>query len=243
MLIETLKQALKAERLTYADVARHLSMSEANVKRLFSSKRFTLERLEQVCQIMDIELSDLFELHEQSMQQITHFTLEQERELVSDVKCLRVAVAVRNRLSFDDLLEEYDLTETECIHYLARLDRLKLIDLLPGNRFKLRITDDFRWLPNGPIEQFLEKQILNKFLKSRFNGELEQRLFLFGMLSESSLQIILNKMRGLEIEFTELMRQDAKLPMSKRRNLGFLLAMRPWEADVFEPYNRKHHPK
>ena len=45
-LIETLKQALKSRRLTYAEVARRLEMSEANVKRMFASRRFTLDRLE-----------------------------------------------------------------------------------------------------------------------------------------------------------------------------------------------------
>ena len=47
-LIETLKLALKSHRLTYAEVARRLGMSEANVKRMFASRRFTLKRLEDV---------------------------------------------------------------------------------------------------------------------------------------------------------------------------------------------------
>ena len=41
-LIDTLKQALKTSHLTYAEVARRLNMSEANVKRMFAAKRFTL---------------------------------------------------------------------------------------------------------------------------------------------------------------------------------------------------------
>ena len=238
-LIDTLKQALKSHHLTYADVAKHLSMSEANVKRLFSCKRFTLNRLEDICQLMKMEMSDLFQLYEESRQRITQLTMEQERKLVKDVKLLLVAVSVRNRLGFDDIIKHYAISETECIHYLAKLDRLKIIDLLPYNRIKLRIADDFRWLPHGPIEQFFEEQIQSQFLKSRFNGELEQRLFLFGMLSESSIQILLTKMRLLEREFTDLHRQDVKLPLEKRVPLGFILALRPWESNVFQPYLRK----
>ena len=235
-LIDTLKQALKNRHLTYAAVANGLGMSEANVKRMFASKRFTLERLEEVCQLMQMELSDLFALHEQSVQKITHFTLEQEKELVEDTKFLMLAVAVRNRFSFEELLEQYDISETECIHYLAKLDRLKLIDLLPNNRIKLRISDDFRWLPNGPIENFIETQVLKQFLKSRFNDELAQRMYLLAMLSETSIQILLSKMRQLEKEFNELLRQDSKLPLSKRQTVGFFLALRPWQANVFKPY-------
>ena len=43
-VIATLKQALKEARLTYADVARGLGMSEANVKRMFASERFSALR-------------------------------------------------------------------------------------------------------------------------------------------------------------------------------------------------------
>lgn len=237
-LIETLKQALKSHRLTYAEVARKLDMSEANVKRMFASQRFTLERLEDVCKLMKMELSDLFQLYEESRQRITQLTLEQEEELVRDTKLLLVAVSVRNRLCFDDIVSNYQLTQNECIRALAKLDKLKIIDLLPENRIKLRIDEGFRWLPNGPIESFFEKQIQGQFLKSRFNGELEQRLFLFGLLGDSSTQVMINKIQSLAKEFTELHRQDARLPLEKRHNIGFMLALRPWELEVFQPLRR-----
>lgn len=237
-LIDTLKQALKNQRITYAELARKLDMSEANVKRMFASKRFTLERLEQICLLMQMELTDLFQLYDESRQRITQLTLEQEKELVQDTSLLLVAVSVRNRLSFEDIITNYQISESECIKSLAKLDRLKIIDLLPNNRIKLRIDDDFRWLANGPIERFFEKQVQGQFLQSGFSGELEQRLFLFGLLGESSMQILLNKMQTLTKEFTDLHRQDAKLPLAKRHTMGFMLALRPWELEVFRPLRR-----
>jgi len=238
-LIDTLKHALKSHHLTYAEVASKLGMSEANVKRMFASKRFTLERLEDVCNLMKMELSDLFQLYEESRQRITQLTLEQEEELVRNTKLLLVAVSVRNRLAFDDIISNYQVSKTECIRALAKLDKLKIIDLLPNNRIKLRIDEDFRWLPNGPIERFFEKQIQGQFLKSRFGGELEQRLFLFGLLGDASAQVMINKMQSLAKEFTELHRQDARLPLEKRHNIGFMLALRPWELEVFQPLRGK----
>ena len=47
-VVDALKRALKARKLTYAQVARELKMSEASVKRMFSSQHFTLDRFEQV---------------------------------------------------------------------------------------------------------------------------------------------------------------------------------------------------
>ncbi|VAW84795.1 hypothetical protein MNBD_GAMMA16-1361 [hydrothermal vent metagenome] len=237
-LINTLKQALKNHRLTYADVAQKLNMSEANIKRMFASKRFTLDRLDDICQLMQMELSDLFQLYDESRQRIPQLTLEQEKELVNDAKLLLVAVSVRNRLKFSDIINSYQISETECIRCLAMLDKLKIIDLLPNNRIKLRIDDDFRWLVDGPIERFFEQQIKNQFLQSRFKGEQEERLFLFGLLGESSTQLMMNKLQSLAKEFTDLHRQDAKLPFDKRHSIGVMLAIRPWDLTLFQPLKK-----
>ena len=42
----------------------------------------------------------------------------------------------------------------ECVRKLAALDRLKIIDLLPGNRIRLRLATHFSWLPDGPDPAF-----------------------------------------------------------------------------------------
>lgn len=235
-LLKTLKQALKGAGYTYQDVSQHLGMSEANVKRLFATQRVTLQRLEQICALMQFELSDLFALYDESRQRISSLTLEQEKELVSDVKLLLVAVSVRNHLSFEDIITHYQISEAECIRCLARLDRLKIIDLLPNNRIKLLIDEYFNWLPHGPIERFFQQQIQTQFLKSNFSKERELRLFEFGLLGDSSTQVMINKLKALTVEFTDLHRQDLNLPLDKRFNQGLLVAIRPWDLEVFKPF-------
>jgi transcriptional regulator with XRE-family HTH domain len=238
-LIDTLKKALKSQRLTYADVAHYLDMSEANVKRMFASKRFSLDRCEEICELMQMELSDLFQLYEESRQRINRLSEAQEKGLVANEKLLLVAVSVRNRLSFEDIVNNYEISENECIRYLAKLDKLKIIDLLPNNRIKLRIDDGFSWIKNGPIETFFERQIQSQFLRSRFNGDYEERKFLFGLLSDSSVQIILKKIYALANEFAELHGQDASLPLDKRHSIGLMMALRPWELQAFQPLQKK----
>ena len=236
--IETLKQVLRQHKITYADIGNALGMSEANIKRQFASKRFTLDRIESICQLMKMELTDLFQLYDDSRNRVSQLSIQQERELVQDTKLLLVAANVRNHLTFNDLLNHFHLDESECIQYLAKLDRLKIITLLPNNRIKLQIAEDFHWLPDGPIEQFFTKELQGQFLKSRFSGVNSQRRFLFGLLSEQSIQILMNKIQVLEKEFTELLRKDAKLPFEKRHSVGFMLALRPWQADLFNSLMR-----
>jgi len=235
-LIKTLKKTLKQNHLTYAQLAASLDMSEANVKRMFSSGSFSLQRIEDICIVMQMELSDLFQLYEESRQRITTLTRQQEKELVSNSQLLLVAVSVRNQMRYEEIIERYAIEPTECIRCLARLDKLKIIDLLPGNRIKLRIDENFHWLPKGPIEKFFELQLLRPFMDSGFDRKLEKRMFQFGLLSNSSAQIILSKMETLVQEFTDLHRKDARLPPADKNSIGLLIALRPWEVDVFKPY-------
>ncbi len=235
-LITTLKQQLKRRGITYAMIAQALSMSEANIKRLFASERFSVLRLEQVCQLIDLELTDLARLYEDNRQRITQLSIEQEKELIADTKLMLVAVCVRNHLSFEDIVGNYQISEPECIQYLAKLDRLQIIDLLPGNKIKLRIAEDFHWQTNGPIERFYEKEIQGQFLKSSFSQAAGKRLFLSGLLSEHSQQIICKKLHSLAHEFTQLHRQDCELPLQQRHSIGLLLATREWEFSEFTPY-------
>jgi len=44
-IVAELKRALRARGLTYAQVAKHLQLSEASVKRLFAAGDLSLERL------------------------------------------------------------------------------------------------------------------------------------------------------------------------------------------------------
>ena len=80
-IIGTLKKALKAQGKTYADVAVALGLTEASVKRLFAQQSFSLARLDQVCHLLDIEISDLVQLMNEQQQRLQQLTVEQEMEL------------------------------------------------------------------------------------------------------------------------------------------------------------------
>ncbi len=237
-LINTLKQTLRERHFTYAQVAEGLDMSIANVKRLFASERITLDRIEAICRLLDMELSDLFQLYEDSRTRISQLTIEQEEELVKDKKVLFAAVCARNHLSFDDILQHYTISELELIQSLAKLDRLKIIDLLPDNRIKLRIAENFHWIPKGPIEHFYEKAIQREFLHKGFDDKDNPRVFLSGLIGENSRTVLLHRLQSLSDEIGQLQHQDKNLPLNKRMNIGILFAMREWEFTALKAYNK-----
>lgn len=234
-LLLQLKKSLKTSGVTYKDIAFHLKMSEANVKRMFANNNMPLQRLESICNLIKLELTDLLHIIEDSQKHIKSLSLAQEQSLISDPKLLLVAVSVKNFLSYHDIIAHYQISDAECIQCLAKLDRLKIIDLLPNNRIKLLIDQNFSWISNGPIEQFFQQQIQQQFLKSRFRDDNACRLFQFGLLGDTATQIMLKKINHLAQEFSELHQQDQHLSLDKKHSMGLLLATRPWDLDVFKP--------
>jgi DNA-binding Xre family transcriptional regulator len=240
-LIDALKRSLKAHGLTYADVAIYLQLSEANVKRLFSKRSFTLERLDQVCQMMGIEISDLVqEMNERAgAKAITGLSLEQEAEIAGDIELLLVTVCVLNRWTMQDIVERFHLTDAQCIQHLAKLDRLRLIELLPKNRVKLLVARNFKWQENGPIQRFFQDKIEADFFASRFDQPEERLIVVNGMLAESSIVVFHRKMEHLAKEFDELNDDDTKLPLDDRVGTTAVIAMRPWAYGLFESIRKQ----
>lgn len=235
----TLKSLLKQQNLTYRDIAEKLSMSEANIKRIFSTNSFTLERLEEICDVLNMNLSDLFLIAEQQTDKLTQLTQEQELQLLADPKLLLVAVCVRDAWTFEELVEHYDIDKFECTRLLAKLDKLKIISLLPNNHYKILIAQDFRWIPKGPLEKFMEQEVMVKFMAPKKDEEWNFRLYIRGRYSQSSIETIERKLNQLTKEASELNQEDASLPLSKRQHMGILMAMRPWEPSLFEKMRRQ----
>ncbi|MFV2032306.1 MAG: helix-turn-helix domain-containing protein, partial [Gammaproteobacteria bacterium] len=87
-LFINLKNELKAKGLTYKDVADELDLTEASVKRLFSTEDISLRRLDSICELLRIDLADLTRTNESDSRTIKVMTEAQEQEIVSDERML-----------------------------------------------------------------------------------------------------------------------------------------------------------
>jgi DNA-binding Xre family transcriptional regulator len=242
-LIQTLKRALKAQGKTYTDVAEVLDLTEASVKRLFSQQAFSLARLDRVCQMLGMEISDLVQQMSEQQQQLQQLSIAQERELTQDVTLALVTVCTLNRWRLADMVGFFQLSESECLRHLITLDRLGLIELLPGNRILLRVAPNFSWRENGPIQAFFQAKISGEFFQSRFDHEDESLVVLNGMLSAQSNAEFQRKLKRLAREFDLLNNDDAALDLSARKGTTLVLAMRGWRYGLFRPLLRDDQEK
>lgn len=239
-LVDTLKKALKAHGLTYADVARQLELTEASVKRLFSHRSFSLHRLDRVCQLMSMEISDLVQLMKaESERRISELGEDQEREIVGDTELMLVTLCVLNRWTVEDILARYDLPQTRVVSKLARLDRLRIIELLPHNRVKLLVAPNFNWRKNGPIQRFFQQKVEAEFFRTPLVSEGDALIVANGMLSANANAVLRRKMVRLATEFDELNDDDAGLAIDGKHWNTLVLAVRQWEYGLFDPLRRR----
>jgi transcriptional regulator with XRE-family HTH domain len=237
-LVEALKRLLKARGLTYAQLAEHLGLSEASVKRQFSQASLRLRTLEAICERAQIDFAELARNAEDAQAEVRQLDEAQEADLVADPRRLLVAVCVLNQMSFEQIVAQYRLTKAECVAQLLRLDRLGLIRVLPENRVKLRISRDFHWLPDGPIQRFFRSRAQTEFLDARFGHAGELYRFQHGMLTRAANLRIQQRLVRVQQEFAELHRDSTSAPMEERFGTSLLMAMRPWELPAFEDLRR-----
>jgi transcriptional regulator with XRE-family HTH domain len=238
-LIDALKQSLKAQGFTYAKVARGLGMSEASVKRMFSRRDFTLKRLDKVLELAGLELGELTRSISPEAKLISRMTAQQERTIVSDKKLLLLALCALNQMPLEKIIATYEISEPECIRLLVRLDRLGIIRLLAGNRYRLLLSRTFSWLPDGPMQQYFKAQAQADYFRSRFDGPDELMLFVNGRLGKSSREAILSRLRKVAAEFAQAHNDDGRQPLNDQLGVTMLLAIRPWQSSDFSALKRR----
>jgi len=243
LIVDTLKQELRKQGINYRQVAQTLDLSEASVKRLFAENSFTLARLAQICEMLHLEIADLIHQMERNIDLTHQLTLAQETELVGDIKLLLMAHFLMNKFEFKEIIDIYDISETEGIRLLAKLDRMKIIELLPGNRVRLMISKNFTLLPGGPIQRFYEMVVQSEFFNSSFDASGEFKIYVSGMFSRDANTEIIRKIKRLADDAHELREDSESLPLSERFGCSLIMAIRPWEVDVFDQLRREPNQK
>ncbi len=239
-IIQTLKKQLKLHGITYHDVANVLNLSEGSVKRLFSNGgNMSLDRLSEVCNLIDLEMTALFKLTEEESQNLTSLTWEQEKQLVADKALLLVAVCITNGYRFEQILNQYNLNELLLIQKLAHLDRINVIELMPGNRIKLKISPSFSWIAGGPIQQFFQQQVMKYFFRTHFSKNDEKLVMSTGLMSLPTNYKFQQRIQRLVKEFYESCNSDNNLSMEERHGTSMVIAMRRWTLPLFDEFETR----
>lgn len=226
-LLEAVKLQLKTRNKKYKDLAAGLGVSEASVKRMFSTRNCDLGRLDKICTWLGIEFAELTRGIKLEDKLTTQLTLAQEKEIVSNKKLLLTAICVMNHYTFDEIVDAYAISAFECTQLLVKLDRIQFIDLLPNNLYRLRVARSFRWLPDGPMHRFF-RSLASEFCDHPFTGKEDCFLQMNLMLSPASIEALKRRIHLVAQDYAEQHNQDARTARESRQSVTLMIGMRPW---------------
>ena len=236
-IVAELKKALREAGYTYADVARKLELSVASVKRLFSTEDLSLQRVDQLCELVGLGLREVLERASERAAPANQLTLAQETELVGDPRLLFMTWLVLIRTPFEEVVRDYLFTEQEALRYLIRLDRLEVIELQPGNRVRLLVSRHFSWRAGGPVQRYIHHKLLREFFECAFAAAREEFFFHGGRVSDEALAQIKRALRAAARECAEIIERD-RSTTQQRNGCAFVLAVRPWNYSGFAQFDR-----
>ena len=227
-LVEALKKLLKSRGTTYRQLAAAVKLSEPSIKRLFSERTFTLQRLEEICAVLEIDFFELAKLARGAAATIEEMSLEQEKALAADSRLLGVFYLLFNDWQPEDIHERYVLTHAEVLKHVLRLEKLGLVDLLPRDKVRLRVPKTLRLRRDGPVRATHGTAVIADFMNAEFDKT--RGLFRFEVreLSKASAALLQRRIERLAAEFNELAELDAYLPAGQRETIGMSLAFRPY---------------
>lgn len=238
-LVAALKTELKASRTTYAALAARLGIAESSVKRMFSrSGNMPLSRVDEICRVLSLDFADLARLVVEAQPLMTELTLAQEAAVVADRKLLLVAICCMSQWTLDQIVTTYTLTEAECVRHLAHLDRLRIIDLRPGNRYRLRVAKAFRWRPHGPVMDYFRNEVLDDYFAGGFNGESELLMVVHGQIGQGLANTLRERLMRIGQDFANQHVADQRLPSRQRRPFTIVVGMRSWLLAAFRDMKR-----
>jgi transcriptional regulator with XRE-family HTH domain len=235
-LVQGVKARLRAQGMTYRELAVRLRLSEPTVKRDLARGNFSLHRLDRICEVLGVGIEEL--LSPAGTTPLTELTEQQEQALVSDPRLLVVTYLIVNDWRFAEIIATFRLDANELIDLLLKLDRLKIVDFRPPTRVRKLTARNFSWRKDGPVQGYFLRRVIPEFFNADFEALGDEMRFVGGTLSAASMLRFQASLRRVAAEFEQLAHQDSRLPLDDRDGCSAILAFRRWEFSEFAKLRR-----
>jgi transcriptional regulator with XRE-family HTH domain len=236
LLVQGIKARLRAQGMSYGELAKLVGISEPTVKRDLSRGNFSLKRLDQFCQALGVSLAQLVQPTDTAP--LTQLSEQQEQLLVSDPQALVVTYLIVNDWKFDEIISTFQLDENQLVNLLLKLDSLGIVDFRPPKRMRKLTARNFSWRKDGAVQEYFMRRVIPEFFRARFDEAGDEFQFLGGLLSSASMLRMQAAIKRVAAEFEQLNHQDARLPLEQRFGCSAIMALRAWEYSEFSKLRR-----
>jgi transcriptional regulator with XRE-family HTH domain len=223
-ILGSLRRELKGKGLRVAELALSLKVAEPTVWRWLRGEGLTLVRLEEICAVSGLDLRDLIERSDESLQQ--SFTLSQERYLAADRGLALVFFSILNGAQRNEMANNFGLSPVMLETHLNRLVRLGLIDTPSRGRIRARTCRGVRWRRGGPLANAFELTVKPLFMSLDFGSPEACYVSDMVALSETGRERVLALFERLREDIHLIAEQEAAARLETRTWSGVLMMVR-----------------
>lgn len=233
-LLLVLKRRLKAHGYTYAQLGAALGVAEISVKRFFRGEPAALKHLPAVCDFLQVSLFDAAAAAASLREQESYFTAEQDAYFARDLAAYAIFIELFRRLPAGEVCERWKLSEAAFFRTLRSFEKLGLIELLPENRYRFRLSGPVKAPPGGALQKVLFAQNLD------FLAYAQGKSANPAVLTQTSEVLVSDGLlREMREEFTELSRrwrskvyrEQVTVSPAERRSIRWTFALAPFATD------------
>lgn len=237
-LVAALKAELKAQGVTYADIAGHLGLSLSSVKRMFAKADMPLSRIDAVLRYVRLDFRELARRVLVDEPARHELTLAQETAVVADRRLMLMAVCCLSQWPIEQVVATYAITAEEAEALLARLDAIGVLELRPSRRYRLKVAKTFRWRPNGPVMRYFREQVAGEYFDAGFDGEGETLMLVHGHIRQAQAAAFVERLQRVGEDFSQQHLADQRVGNAPKAPYTLVVAMRSWVLEAFRDFER-----
>ena len=236
--MEGLRKTLKLKGVSFAKLAQALEISERSLSRVFSGHGLTVERLFNICDIIDVTLAELLQIGEVDLQHTNfEFTPEQEKFLAHNFNFMRFYTLLWSSKSAKAVAKEYNIDDITLGKILSQLEKLNLLKWLPHNEVELIGVRKYNDV-NGELIRTHGVRLAKILAEKSVQNKDKPGFIFFPDLSKSAQDKIRVKMK----EFYEEIKKDREIETLlgiPSETMGVLLCLEPFQHDYEDIRNWK----
>jgi len=131
-LLRQIKAELKHPRISNAQLAEAMDLSESSVKRMFAAGgEMPLLRMDEIGRVLKTDFAVWVQKLVADAPERRELSLAQERAVVADPTLLLTAICCLSQRTFEPIVDNCVINEAEATRHLAQLDRLGIVELRP----------------------------------------------------------------------------------------------------------------
>ena len=226
-IMTQLKRILRKQGATYATLAKSLDVPESTIKKWFTSKDGSFERISRISEALGVSIAHVMKALEEESVKTFSFTTAQQQYFLKEPLAFKIFwLLVYLRQTPQQIQLQFELNEKEIQKILLRLDKLNLIIVGARDVVKLPRMRPIRWQFSGPfMEKIQEKWTKDLLREANSEGDSSRSVLQFYQLSEEALEDFHKDVRALEERYARRTIMELNGPKKGLRLVRYLSAV------------------